>query len=250
MLTAERHEYILEKLAKENTIKIKDLEKEMNCSLSTVRRDFSELETQNLLVRVHGGAKRIHPLAHELDVQEKATKNMQEKREIAKLAASFVEAEDIIYLDAGTTTYEMVSFLKGIKNLRVVTNGIRHADKLTEYEIATTLIGGQVKGTTKAIIGSMALEQLGTYRFNKTFLGINGIDVEYGYTTPDSAEAALKRLAMRLSNKSYILADHAKFDQVNFVKVSDLEHGHIITDQLNEGQKEYHQQTKIWEARQ
>lgn len=252
VLTEERHEYILEKLNKENTVKIKDLEKELNCSLSTVRRDLSELEEQNLLVRVHGGAKRVYTLSSEMEVEEKSTKNIQEKKNISKLAASFVRDEDIIYLDAGTTTYEMIYFLKDIPKLLVVTNGVKHAELLTSYGIATILIGGQIKATTKAIIGAVALEQLGNYRFNKTFLGINGIDVEFGYTTPDPEEAALKSLAIKLSNKTFVLADHTKFDKVNFVKVSDLEDCVIITDRINENQKnkekDFRKRTKIWEA--
>ncbi len=252
MLTEERHDYILEKLNRENTVKIKDLEKEMNCSLSTVRRDLSELEEQNLLVRVHGGAKRVYTLSSEMEVKEKSTKNIQEKKEIARLASTFVQEEDIIYLDAGTTTYEMIPFLKNLKTTLVVTNGIKHAELLTDYGITTILIGGQIKVTTKAIIGASALQQLSNYRFNKTFLGINGVDVEFGYTTPDPEEAVLKRLAASQSNKTFVLADHTKFDKVNFVKVSDLEDCAIITDRIGENQKnkekDYRKRTKIWEA--
>lgn len=252
VLTSERYEYILDKLNRENTVKIKDLEKEMNCSLSTVRRDLSELEDQNLLVRVHGGAKRVYTLASEMEVTEKSTKNIQEKKDIAKLAASFIQDEDIIYLDAGTTTYEMIPFLKEIKKLQVVTNGIKNADLLTDYGIATILIGGQIKATTKAIVGAVSLEQLSNYRFSKTFLGINGVDIEFGYTTPDPEEAALKSLAISLSNKTFVLADHTKFDKVNFVKVSALEDCVMITDKIGDKQKnkekEYRKRTKIWEA--
>lgn len=252
VLTEERHDYILKKLNRENTVKIKDLEKEMNCSISTVRRDLSELEEQNLLVRIHGGAKRVYTLSSEMEVTEKSTKNIQEKKDIARLASSLVEEEDIIYLDAGTTTYEMIYFLKDIQKLQVVTNGIKHAELLIDFGIATILIGGQIKATTKAIVGSVSLEQLSNYRFNKTFLGMNGIDVEFGYTTPDPEEAALKRMAVSLSNKTFVLADHTKFDKVNFVKVSDLEDCMIITDRIGENQeneeKDYRKRTKIWEA--
>lgn len=256
MLTEERHQYILGKLNKENTVKIKDLEKEMNCSLSTVRRDLSELEEENLLVRIHGGAKRVYTLSNEIEVSEKSGKNIQEKKSIGKFAASFVKEEDTIYLDAGTTTYEMIPFLKDTQNILVVTNGIKHANRLIDYGISTILIGGQIKAKTKAIIGSVSLGQLEKYRFNKTFLGINGIDIEFGYTTPDPEEAAIKRLAANLSNKAFILADHTKFGKVNFVKVSELEDYIIITDQTGKNRKQnkkieeknYSKWTKIWGA--
>lgn len=251
MLTEERHAYILDKLKKENTVKIKDLESELNCSISTVRRDLSELEEQGLLTRVHGGAKRIYTMNSELEMKEKSSKNIHEKKQIGVLAASFVTAEDIIYLDAGTTTYEMIPFLKDIKDLLVVTNGVNHADLLTDYNISTVLLGGQIKMRTKAIIGSVAFKQLETYGFSKTFLGINGIDGEFGYTTPDPEEAALKRLAGSQANQTYVVADSTKFHKVNFVKVSELENYAVITSQLDESDRaQFTNWTKIWEAKQ
>lgn len=252
MLTEERHIYILDKIKNNNMVKIKELEKELNCSISTVRRDLLELEEQNLLVRVHGGAKRVYTLADEQEVQEKSTKNVQEKINIARLAATQVNENDVIYLDAGTTTYEMIPFLEEIKNLLVVTNGVKHADHLVNHGISAFLIGGQIKPETKAIIGSVAVAQLAEYRFNKAFLGINGIDIEFGYTTPDPEEAFLKKKAALLANKTFILADYTKFDQVNFAKVGELEDYFIITNEVKEQTKkrkaEYDQWTKILEA--
>lgn len=250
MLTEERHDYILNKLTQENTVKIKDLETELNCSISTVRRDLSQLEDEGLLIRIHGGAKRVYTMSTEMEMQEKSSKNIQEKQRIGKLAASFVEEEDFIYLDAGTTTYEMIPFLKDIKDLSVVTNGIDQAQLLLAYGIDTILLGGRIKEKTKAIIGSVASQQLNTYRFSKTFLGMNGIDQEFGYTTPDTEEAILKQLAGSLSNQTFVLADHTKFQKINFVKVSELEDYQIITDQFAENKYEqFKKWTKIWEAR-
>ncbi len=252
VLTEERQNYILEKIKRDNMVKIKELEYELDCSVSTVRRDLLELEEQNLLVRVHGGAKRIYTLASELEVKEKSSINVQEKINIAQLAASHVNENDVIYLDAGTTTYEMIPFLQAIKGLLVVTNGVKHADYLVDNNISAILIGGQIKPETKAIIGSVALSQLSQYRFNKSFLGINGVDIEFGFTTPDPEEALLKNRAASLSNKTFILADHTKFDQVNFAKVGELEDYLIITNKVKEKtqkrKRDYDQWTKVLEA--
>lgn len=252
MLTEERHRYILNEINKHNMVGIKDLEKELNCSLSTVRRDLSELEELGLLVRVHGGAKRVYTLEDEMKMEDKSTENIHEKIRIAKLAASLIDEKDTIYLDAGTSTYEMIPYLKEIKSLLVVTNGVKHADFLIDNEIETILIGGKIKRKTKAIIGSVSLSQLEEYRFNKTFLGINGIDIEFGYTTPDPEEASLKKKAGSLSNKTYILADHTKFDKVNFSKVADLEDYILLTNKVEKKQDTrksvYNKSTKILEA--
>lgn len=249
MLTEERHNYILNKLKKQSTVKLKELEKEMDCSESTVRRDLSELEDQGLLIRIHGGAKRVYTVDSEMGMKEKSIKNVHEKEMIGRFAASFVETDDIIYLDAGTTTYAMISFLTNIDNLLVVTNGVTHAHLLTEYGISSILIGGKIKEKTKAIIGSVSLQQLSGYRFNKAFLGINGINVDFGYTTSDTEEAALKKMAGNNANKTYVLADHTKFHKINFAKVSELEDYVIITDKLeDDDRKQFSKWAKIWEV--
>lgn len=252
VLTEERHEYILEQINKADMVSIKELEKAMNCSVSTVRRDLSQLEKKGLLIRVHGGAKRIYTLESEMEMKDKSTKNVQEKNIIAKFAASFINDKDIIYLDAGTSTYQMIPYLKEIKDLLVVTNGVDHANQLLNHQIKTIIIGGRIKRKTKAIIGSTSIDQLGQYRFNKTFLGINGVDIEFGYTTPDPEEANLKKKAAGLSNKTYVLADHTKFGKVNFSKVADLEDFTLLTDKVDKDKiynnKSYGKKANIMEA--
>lgn len=143
----------------------------------------------------------------------------------------------------------MIPFLRNIVDLLVVTNGVTHADLLTGYGISTILLGGKIKKRTKAIIGSVSLNQLEQYGFNKTFLGMNGIDREFGYTTPDPEEAALKALAGSRSNQTYVLVDQTKFHKINFVKVGELEDYVIVTSQLKENDRhQFTKHTKIWEA--
>lgn len=250
VLTDERQQHILNKLKKEHTVKMQELMNEMNCSESTVRRDLSQLEEQGLLVRVHGGAKRVYTMSSEPEMKEKSFKNIQKKKEIAQFAANLVEEGDILFLDAGTTTYEMIPYLEGIHDLLIVTNGVTHAHLLTDYGISTILIGGQVKGKTKAVIGSFAQQQLNGYRFSKAFLGMNGIDEEFGYTTPDVEEAAIKKLAGNQANQRFVLADHSKFHKVSFSKVGELEDYILITDKLEMNEREqYNKWTKVWEAK-
>jgi len=238
MLTEERHQKILDLINEQQTVTLKELKDHLNVSESTVRRDLSKLEEEDRLVRVHGGAKRNMVLDYEPSINEKTFKNSQEKDSIAKYAASLVNKKDTIYLDAGTTTYKMIPYLKN-KDITVITNGVQTANTLIDMAIETLLLGGKVKERTKAIIGSIALKQLEQYRFSKVFLGINGVDVEYGLTTPDSEEAVIKRTAMNLSNSVYFLADSSKFNKVSFCKVGDLEGQKIITDQLSEQMKRH-----------
>ncbi|MDR0921648.1 MAG: DeoR/GlpR family DNA-binding transcription regulator [Lactobacillales bacterium] len=233
MLTEERQSYILDQLNTKNIVKLKEIATTLNASESTIRRDFEQLEEQGYLERVHGGAKRILQLDYEQNMEEKSIKNKQEKVKIAKLAASFVEDGDIIFLDAGSTTVEMIAFLTA-KNIQVVTNSVHHAAQLADKKIPTMILGGKIKLSTKVVLGPDATDEMNRYQFNKAFLGMNGVHQSFGYTTPDLEEAHLKKLAIHHAQESFVLADSSKFQQVTFVKVGDLREATILTEKFDE----------------
>jgi len=147
-----------------------------------------------------------------------------------------------IYLDAGTITYEIIDYIKG-KDIKVVTNGIIHLERLIANDIETYLIGGRIKKSTLAIVGVKALRDLSEFRFDKAFIGINGIN-ENGYSTHDVEEALIKKQAIENSNKAFILADSTKFDMIYFANVAKLEEATIITDK-KEINKDIIKNTKI-----
>lgn len=232
MLTTERQEVILNLLAEKKTIKIQDIIDSTNASESTIRRDLTELENQQQLTRIHGGATVNERKLHEHSIVDKSTRNLQEKIGIAKYAGLVVEDEDCIYLDAGTTTFQMIPFLSN-KGVVVVTNGLTHVDSLIKHGITTYLTGGYVKGNTSALVGPQTIQSLENYRFDKCFLGANGFHEDYGYTTPDPEEAAVKKLASKLAEKTYILADHSKYEKVSFAKIDDLKNATLLTGNLS-----------------
>lgn len=236
MLEPERHQLILTALKNKNTVKLQELVELTKTSESTIRRDLTQLEQRNLLKRVHGGAAKLQGKLQEPTMTEKSSKNLQEKYQIAQYAANLVEEGDSIYLDAGSTVLEMIPFLP--KDIVVVTNGLMHANELLERNIKTYLIGGMIKPTTKAMIGRGAIESLEKYRFDKCFLGVNGIHPQFGFTTPDQEEALIKQSALSLSRETFVLADESKFSEIAFAKIAELNEASIITDELSTETKE------------
>src|SRR5699024_10604527 len=196
LITSERHHYILQQLKQQQFIKVQDLVEQLQTSESTIRRDLAALENDHLLNREHGGATRIRVIQEEPSMQEK----------------------ECIYLDAGSTIREMIPFIEA-KDIIVVTNGLNHVSSLIEKRIDTYLLGGNVKASTEAVIGITALEQQENYQFDKVFLGMNGIQTEFGYTTTDTEEASLKRNAMKQGMENFVLADHSKMGMITFSKV-------------------------------
>lgn len=227
MLTPKRHNLINEVIQKKHVVTIQELVDLTDASESTIRRDLSELEKQQVLVRIHGGATLKQSKSQELSYPEKSKQHIDAKKRIAHYAAALIEDDDCIYLDAGTTTYEMIPFLVD-RNITVVTNGLTHVELLSQLNITTYLLGGFVKNTTRALIGQGAQASLLQYRLDKCFLGVNGIHSDYAYTTPDPEEAILKKTALKLAQDGYVLADDSKLNQVSFAKIDDLQAATII----------------------
>ncbi|MFD2700291.1 DeoR/GlpR family DNA-binding transcription regulator [Paenibacillus shunpengii] len=231
MLTEERYRMILERLQQRGVVKLQELVELLQASESTIRRDLVDLEAKNLLKRVHGGASLVSHKSTELGMDEKTFKNVQEKTAAAILAAKQLHDGECIYLDAGTTTLAMIPYIEA-QEITVVTNGLSHVEALVSKKIRSYLLGGMMKPHTKAVIGSIALQNMDNFRFDKSFLGTNGLDMAMGYTTPDPEEALIKRRAHQLSGQTYVLADSSKFGEIAFAKLFNLEEATLITDRV------------------
>lgn len=247
MLTDERHQFILQRLNESGVIKSVDLINHLGCSESTLRRDLAQLESKGLLLRIHGGAKLNATFGAELTYQEKTVKNSQQKKNIGSYAASLIEKDDVIYLDAGTTTLEMIPFLMD-SSITVVTNGIAHASMLADRQINAYLVGGKLKHSTKAMVGAPSQRSLMNYRFTKAFLGVDSIDMKYGCTTPDPEEATMKQLAIERASETYLLADDSKWNKVSFAKICDISDVAFITNKISDVHQSYLKQTTILEV--
>ncbi len=219
----------MEKLSHDKFVRLDDLVSLLDTSESTVRRDLDELESERKLHRVHGGAELPHSLQEEFTNQQKSIKNIQEKMQVARKAASLISNDDVIFVDAGTTNELLLGYLNQ-DNLTVVTNSIHHAAKLVDKNIQTIIIGGHVKKSTDASIGAVAYEQIKQLNFDKAFLGINGIDEEF-LTTPDMEEAVIKKTVIENARKLYVVTDSSKIGRVSFAKVDKIENATIITNQ-------------------
>ncbi|WP_411681505.1 DeoR/GlpR family DNA-binding transcription regulator [Clostridium thailandense] len=244
MLTEERHNIILELLREKGIVKLNELVEILNTSESTIRRDIIFLESINALKRIHGGATLTKRKLNEPSYSEKEIQNVSEKKIMARYAASLIEDGDSIYLDAGTSTYEIIQYIDK-ENIIVVTNGLKHINALVDKNINAYILGGKIKNTTKAVVGSDSLKSLQKFRFDKCFLGINGVHFEFGFTTPDSEEAILKENAIKHSREAFVLADESKFGEVSFVKVADIKSAVIITNNEIENYEEYNKKTKV-----
>mgnify|MGYP001117088889 CR=1 FL=1 len=241
MLTEKRQEEIVRLVQERESITVAELKDILQTSESTIRRDITSLDKEGRLTKVFGGAIALRTaqiVNQELSVVQKQELQTTEKQAIAQYAASLIEPDDCVYLDAGTTTEMIIDFLKEY-DVIYVTNGITHARKLMNAGFKVHLIGGEIKAVTEAVVGEEALEQLDKYNFTKGFFGTNGLSRRQGYTTPDGSEALVKKTALRQCAKAYVLADRAKFDEVSSVTFAAYSDAQIITDSIPDHYKKY-----------
>ena len=233
MLTSERHRRILNLLNSRGSITVTELSEILNTSESTVRRDLNTLDDAGQLKKVFGGAVSVKPTE---GVSEQAVPTREilmpdEKSSIAKYAATLINDEDFVYIDAGTTTARMIDFIENTKAV-FVTNGIIHAQKLLAKGLNAYITAGRIKAVTAAVIGTESIKSLLNYNFTKAFIGTNGIDIQAGFTTPDIEEGMIKEKAVEKSYLSFVLADHSKFRKVFPITFAPLKKCCIITDKL------------------
>lgn len=243
MLTEERFAAILRELKSKGAVTVTELSEKLGISESTVRRDLQSLDARGLLRKVHGGATVCDTVgfqSDEADVSTKSALYVEEKEKIARYAASLISDEDFVYLDAGTTTEKMIAYLDSSVRAAFVTNGIVHAKKLIQKGLRAYIIGGQLKLSTEAVIGAVAVNNLKQYNFTKAFMGANGITVSQGFTTPDTEEGLLKAEAVNRSYMTYVLADSSKFNKVFSVTFAPIEKACILTDRLPDGDYKEH----------
>lgn len=241
MIHEERQRQILNELKRQGSVNVIDLVEQLNASESTIRRDLLELDRQGLLKRVHGGAVLIEKQNEVIEnpISERQLQNLIEKEVISKYASTLIETNDVVYIDAGSSTLKLVELINQ-KDATYVTNGLLQAQVLSQNGFKVICLGGEIRGITGACVGGRAILELGRYHFTKGFFGTNGVDVEHGFTTPDSEEATVKEMALIRCQNVYVLCDHSKFNKVSPVHFADINEAIIITDKCDDlGIKEH-----------
>ena len=241
----QRHQIILNELDKKGNVTVASLVELTGASESSIRRDLVELDHQGFLKRVHGGATLIPKVTHTIEdpLGKRQLLNADEKKKIAKYAAGMIEANDVVYLDAGSSTLELIEYLDQ-KEAHYITNGLMQAQQLTLKGFHVVCLGGEVRNITGACVGASTMKLLSRYHFSKGFFGTNGIDLMNGFTTPDSEEAVIKELAMERCQMSYVLSDHSKFNKVYHVTFGQINDAVIITDHCEKEIKEQKMNSK------
>ncbi|MGO4383083.1 DeoR/GlpR family DNA-binding transcription regulator [Specibacter sp. RAF43] len=225
MLADVRRNEILAAVSRERVVRVAAMAEMFGVSLMTVRRDIELLDEAGLVQKIHGGAKLPSGAStHEPGFELKSTQYTAEKRAIAHEAATLVRDGMAIGLSAGTTTWALASILAQRKKLTIVTNSVRVADVFhTSGSTLPVILTGGERTPSDALVGPIAVQSVRSLHLDLLFMGVHGVDVEAGFTTPNLLEAEMDRALIAAARKVVVVADHSKWGTVGISTIAEFE---------------------------
>lgn len=231
MTLLERHSLILELLREFGKVDVADLSSRLKVSAVTIRKDLDLLEEKKLLYRTHGGAILADPYIATKKVSEKEKLRPEVKRRIGLKAVELLSPQDALIIASGTTVQAFARCIENMK-LTVITSAMNVAMELLDKpDIEIIQLGGIIRHSSASAVSEYAIRMLDNFSCSKLFLGVDGIDPEYGLSTTHIQEACLNQAMIAAATKTIVLADSSKFGRRGFSKIcnmSDIDW--VITD--------------------
>jgi len=225
----QRRQRILAALYEQRHVSARDLAQVLAASEATVRRDLKALAAEGEIELAYGGASLRRP--SDYSFRSKGKRNVEEKRIIGRLAADLVGEDEQIFLDSGTTCFEMIPFLKSRRRLSIICSSARLAIEFDSPGVSVILLGGQYRPDRMDTVGSLATATLDQLRGYTCFIGADGLDRDFGPAAADLESADLNRRAVRNARRTILLADHTKFASASLCKIVDWDSvSRIVTD--------------------
>lgn len=229
MNNVERHQHIIKQINLKGHVSVVELCETLGVSSVTIRKDLQFLEDSGLVYRTHGGVTKQNPYQTDRPVIEKEKIHEAEKRRIAKASAKFITNNDSIIIGSGTTTQYLAKEILPQGHLTVVTSALNVTLELIKHpNVEVIQLGGTVRHTSSSVTGQYALQTLNQFFCSKLFLGVDGIDLEYGISTTSAQEATLNQKMISVAHQVIVLADSSKFGRKSFGKIADFSNIDVV----------------------
>lgn len=236
MLARQRHSHILERIRQDGGVRVADLVRELGVSDMTIRRDLERLQAEGRLQKVHGGATSVEgSAAFEPGFQAKSSLQPDAKDAIARATAALVQPGQAIAISAGTTLHAVARHLLAVPGITVVTNSVPVADLLYRGGRAdqTVILTGGTRTPSDALVGPFAVAALRTVNVDLVLMGVHGMALGPGFTTPNMLEAETDRALVDAGRRLVVCADHTKWGVIGISSIARLSQADtIVTDDL------------------
>ncbi|RYE12532.1 MAG: DeoR/GlpR transcriptional regulator [Sphingobacteriaceae bacterium] len=228
----DRHQFILKKLKEDGRVNITELCDLMEVSGVTIRKDLKLLEDKNLLFRTRGGGSIDNPYAVDRPIIEKEFINSEDKQHIAKAALELITDTDSIIIGSGTTVFEFARCLYPTKHLTVITPALKIGLELSNRpNIEVLQLGGLIRPNSSSVAGAHAVRVLEEISCGMLFIGVDGIDIEFGVSISNLAEATLNQRMIETAQNVVVLTDSTKFNKRGLGRICGLDQiQYIVTD--------------------
>lgn len=222
MLKENRHKKIIELINQDGTVQTADLCKKFQTTRQTIHNDLETLSQNGKLKKVYGGAMRVSK-SEEPAMKIRQVYNQQEKDIIGRVATTFINEKDTIFLDVSTTVNAMLPYIKEFNDLTIITNSIEAAYALsTQTLFEIIMIGGHVRSNDLACGGNMSIQALENIFVDKSFFGTGGVSMTAGLTDYHFTDSDVRKVMINHSIQSFVLFDTSKIETITISKFADF----------------------------
>ena len=219
MLPVTRRSKIKELVLEKKSVTVAELAKMYSVTEETIRRDLKSLEDEGVLTRTYGGAYIQDGVQNDINVNIRETLFVNSKEKIASQCATLVHHGDSIFLDASTTSLFIATKIRN-KRITVITNSLKVANTLADAEsVRLIMIGGVLSPQSMSFLGRSALNTMQSFFVDKAFISCRSVSMEHGVTDSNEQQAEIRQLAMKRTNKVYLIVDHTKFNKTSFTSI-------------------------------
>jgi DeoR family transcriptional regulator, fructose operon transcriptional repressor len=231
MFPLERQKKIIELLMIKKVLKMTELTEELDISVDTLRRDINILAKQGKVEKIYGGIKLIESKLGESSIDERMVNHLEEKESIAQICSEMINDGDCIYIDSGSTTFQIAKYIKQKRNLTVVTNSIPVVVELMNSDVELIIIGGKIRKHERSVVTFEYLFNFNELNILKAFICTSGITLEKGISDYNLEEALTRKKIIELSKEVYVAADSTKFGKDVTVGIAPFDKiDYMITD--------------------
>ena len=225
----QRRQRILDEVFARRSVTVVSLASAVEASEATIRRDLKALADEGQIDLVYGGASVRRN--SDFSFRAKQQRNIEQKRLIGKLAADLIRDNDQVFLDSGTTCFEMVPHLKRKRGVSIIANSARLALELDSPTIGVIMVGGQYRHERMDCVGPLAVSELEQLRGYLCFIGADGISPDFGPSASDLESAHLNRMAVLGSRETVLVVDSTKFTTPSLFKIVDWDRiSRVVSD--------------------